>query len=85
MKKIFTNSHQLQSHSLFQLDGPDYFHLARVLRVKKGDQFIIGNPSAKEYRSVIAAINSSTITFSIQEEIRRTKNYQITLFFSLLK
>lgn len=87
MKKIFIDSADFLPGSEIPLDNEDFYHLTKALRVKKGESFIIGNSSGREYNGIISTIAKKHLTITIGDEYKRAqaKSPSITLFFSILK
>lgn len=87
MKKIFLNDTPLMKNSIIDVEGDDYHHLARVLRVKIGEKFIIGDYDGNEYDGEVKLIDKKTISFLLGESHKRDKSQlpDVNLYFSLLK
>jgi len=87
LKKIFYEHSTLKKGDLIYIEDKDFHHLSNVLRVKKGDSFVIGDLENNEFIGVIENINKNQIVFSLKDYHYREeiKYPEITLFFSILK
>ena len=88
MKKIFLISHLYNNGDYVYIDKNEdnYHHLVRVLRVRIGEKFIIGDKINNEFTSEIININNNQIVLFIKDNYIRKNNIpDITIFFSILK
>ena len=87
MKKIFIQTLDNIKGETVKVTGKDYSHLAKSLRVKVGDNFIIGNNSNQEFLGRIVNINKSHIDILLGNILERNTSSlpDVTLFFSILK
>lgn len=86
MKKLFINDTLDLSNSAF-IDGDDYMHLTRSLRIRVGENFVIEDSLGKEYNCKVVSINSKLIEMKAISSFERkhSKNFKITLYFPILK
>ncbi len=87
MKKLFlTNEVFLQDQTIC-VDGEVHHHLANVLRVKVGEEFIVGDLNNTEFVGKIAKIEKKATFIKLVSEYKREKSYipSVTLFFPILK
>lgn len=90
MKKIFIESKINKADSEIYIKYEEntniFHHLTRVLRVKKGESFKVGDLSENEFQGKIIEIDKSKITVSIlgKTTIKNTLP-DISIFFSVLK
>lgn len=87
MKKIFVESGPHQVDDEVVVEGEDCFHLTRVLRVRTGESFIIGDNSGAEFKGIVESAEKRSLTLRLKEQLAPSKevNGRVTLFFSLLK
>lgn len=87
MKKIFLESGPYQIDDEVIVEGEDCFHLTKVLRVRSGESFIIGDNSGAEFKGVVETVEKRSLTLRLKEQIVTQKDEaeRVTLFFSLLK
>lgn len=86
MKKLFIDN-VLDLDSFALIDGDDYQHLTKSLRVRTGENFIVEDSSGKEYYCEIISINSKIVEMKPLSvfERKHSKNFKMTLYFPLLK
>ena len=60
MKKLFINDILEQNSSAF-IDGDDYQHLTRSLRIRIGEKFIVEDSLGKEFSCEVNSINSKVV------------------------
>ena len=87
MKKIFIKSLENSAGETILITGKDYHHIARVLRAKVGENFIIGNNASQEFLGRIININRNNIEILLGNILERNTSAlpDVTLFFSVLK
>jgi 16S rRNA (uracil1498-N3)-methyltransferase len=87
MKKIFLEDLNLVKGETVNVDGKNFHHLSNVLRVQKGEKFIIGGKDDLEFYGIITGISKKSIEFCLEEEYVRPDILipESTLFFSILK
>jgi 16S rRNA (uracil1498-N3)-methyltransferase len=87
LKKLFINYDNCKIGDSVFITGDDYYHLAKVYRVKAGEQFIIGDISNNEYYGEVIKIGKDKISIIMKEYYKReiVKKPIITIFFSILK
>lgn len=86
MKKLFINDVLEQNSSAF-IDGDDYQHLTRSLRIRIGEKFIVEDSLGKEFSCEVISINSKVVEMkpiSVFER-KHSKKFEMTLYFPLLK
>ncbi len=86
MKKLFINDTLDLNNSAF-IDGDDYMHLTRSLRIRVGENFVIEDSLGKEYNCEVVSINSKLVEMKAISSFERkhSKNFEITLYFPILK
>lgn len=86
MTRFFVPAEQIRDRTIC-LVGSDRHHLVRVLRKKTGDEVTVLNGKGEEYIGRIAAIDSESVTISIEYENDRPAEprLKITLVQSLPK
>ena len=87
LKKIFLNSGPHKKGDFVHIQNNEYHHLAKVLRVKIGDRFIIGDKISNEYIGNIVSIDKNKITIVLQDFFNRGESQfpELSIFFSVLK
>ena len=87
MKKFFLNNTPLIKNGTIYVDGDDYHHLARVLRVKVGEKFIVGDYDGNEFKGEVKCVDKKSISFLLSDSYRREESLlpDVNLYFSLLK
>lgn len=87
MKKIFLESGPYQIDDEVIVEGEDCFHLTKVLRVRSGESFIIGDNSGAEFKGVVEKVEKRSLTLRLKEQLvtQKDETGRVTLFFSLLK
>jgi len=87
MKKIFLENDLLKKGEIVDIIDEQFHHLANVLRVKTGEQFIIGDKENNEFVGVINKIEKKSLSIElIDYHYRVDLHYpEISLFFPLLK
>lgn len=87
MKKIFFDKELLKKGLLISINGNDYHHLANVLRVRLGENFIIGDRENNEFIGIIEKIDNKNISLQLKDiHYREEYRYpEVTLFFTVLK
>lgn len=86
MPKFFTDKKLIEENSLY-INGEEALHISEVLRMKKGEELIVGDGEANDFLCRIASIKKSEISCDI---IKKYKNeneprLKITLFQALPK
>jgi 16S rRNA (uracil1498-N3)-methyltransferase len=86
MKKLFIDNVLDLDSSAF-IDGDDYQHLTRSLRIRIGEKFVVEDSSGKEYFCEVIMINSKVVEMKPISlfEREKIKNFEMTLYFPLLK
>lgn len=86
MKKLFINNILDLNNSAF-IDGDDYQHLTRSLRIRIGENFVVEDSCGKEYFCEVVSINSKLVEMKALSFFERkySKNFEITLYFPVLK
>lgn len=87
MKKIFLESGPHRVDDLIELKGDDCFHLTKVLRVKRGESFLVSDNGGAEFKALVEEIGKRSVALRLKEEYRVNEEPggKLTLFFSLLK
>lgn len=86
MKKLFIDNILDLDSSAF-IEGDDYQHLTKSLRVRCGEKFVIEDSSGNEYSCEAISINSKIIEMKPLSvfERKHSKNFKMMLYFPLLK
>lgn len=74
MQRYFTNN-KPNNHTII-IDGDDYSHITKVMRMKKGDKAYICSEGLT-YLGEIAQINSQDVVFKIIKEIEEKKELNV--------
>lgn len=77
----------LKPEQILNLSKEAAGHLIRVLRLQVGDEFIVFNGKAGEFRAMITEVNKSTVTVKLGEfaAVSRESPLQITLAQAVLR
>lgn len=86
MPKFFTPQNQISQNTL-TVTGPEAVHLSSVLRVKTGDEIIVGDGNLTDYICRVSGVKKSEIQCDIlKKEINQNEPaLKITLFQALPK
>ena len=86
MRRFHILPEQLQRPDPY-LQGEEAKHILRVLRMKKGDRFLLFDNSDQEYQAMIASINGDRVYFKIlaRQSISRESPLQLTLGLPLIR
>lgn len=87
MQKFFVDENQIKDDKV-EITGYDVNHIANVLRMQKGEQFLIGNNSTLEtFLTEILNIEKDRVIVNIIEklELRTESNVEIDLYQGLPK
>lgn len=86
MKKIFYDEIIDIKEQFIFIEDDDFYHLAKVLRVKRGENFVIGDKNNDEYKGKIVDIDKKRIKIKIEDKLsRNVKSLNLTIIFSILK
>lgn len=87
MKKLFLNQKKITLGSPIFIEGNDYIHLAKSLRITQGEEFLIGNNDGKEFVAVVESITKQAVCLRITSETSRMfeRLFHYTLYLPLLK
>lgn len=77
----------LKAGQILNLSKEAAGHLIRVLRLQVGDEFIVFNGKAGEFRAIITEVNKSTVTVKLGEfaAVNRESPLQMTLAQAVLR
>ncbi len=86
MARFFVRQPQIEK-GILRVEGDEVKHIRKVLRLKKGDEIIIFDGSAKEYEGTIVGEGPFSVAILIRIVLpsRKESNLQVTLAQSLLK
>ena len=87
MQKFFVDENQIKDDKV-EITGDDVNHIANVLRMQKGEQFLIGNNSTLEtFLTEILNIEKDRVIVNIIEklELQTESNVEIDLYQGLPK
>jgi 16S rRNA (uracil1498-N3)-methyltransferase len=86
MRRFYITPDQLQIPNPY-LQGDEAKHIFQVLRMKKGDRFLLFDNSHQEYQAVIASISGDRVYFEIleQQATMRESPLQVTLGLPIIR
>lgn len=86
MRRFYITPDQLQVPNPY-LQGDEAKHIFQVLRMKKGDRFLLFDNSHQEYQAVIASVSGERVYFEILERqvTMRESPLQITLGLPIIR
>lgn len=86
MQKFFVEESQIQENKV-SIQGSDVNHIQNVLRMKKGDTFLVGNKQTKQtYLAEIINLQEEKIIGAIKEKYKEKKQQvEVTLYQGLPK
>jgi 16S rRNA (uracil1498-N3)-methyltransferase len=72
---------------VIRVEGNDYNHLANSLRVRSGDELLIGDVCNEEFKGTVSGIDKKNVLIKISANyVRKMFSYpEVSLYFSLLK
>jgi 16S rRNA (uracil1498-N3)-methyltransferase len=86
MRRFYISPDQLQVPDPY-LRGDEARHILQVLRMKKGDRFLLFDNSDQEYQAVIASVSGDRVYFEILEQQSTTREspLQVTLGMPIIR
>ena len=83
MKKLFLSDNNFSIGDTVAVSGEEYHHLSRVLRVKRGESFVVQDISGAEYLATISDIDKKSVILKIHSLFLRKENIRpkILIFF----
>lgn len=86
MPKFFIPSNHIQNNEIY-IDGEDYKHISKVLRLQENDKITITDDNSFDYTAQIKEFNNGKVLLNILEKEKNETepNIKITLFQGLPK
>ena len=82
MPHFFINSKQIDSDIIKINDSENYYHIARSLRARVGENLLLIDENQTQYETVIQNISSSEITSKVLNSYKSEKKLDFELYLA---
>ena len=82
MPHFFVNSQNINDNTISITDKDTYKHIARALRVKKGEKLLLIDENQIQYETVVADVTTSEVIVKIENSYKSSRSLPLGLYLA---
>lgn len=82
MPHFFVNSQNINDNTILITDKDTYKHIARALRVKKGEKLLLIDENQIQYETVVADVTTSEVIVKIENSYKSSRSLPFGLYLA---